>query len=287
LAFKVPHIFPAAHFVRQAPPQSTSVSVPFFTVSVQVGVTQTPSAQTPLVQSLPVPQPLPLAHGFPGAHVPPQSTSVSVPFFTVSAQVGATQMWSAAGQTPSAQSGATAQALPVAHRGQVDPQSTSVSVPFLTASVQLGAWHRPPMQTPPTQSVPVTHILPAPHLPHPPVAPPQSMSVSIPFWCASPQVGATQTALVHTRLAQSPPPTHFLPAAHGAHDPPQFTSDSVPFLIGSMHDGAAQTPAVQTWLMQSDITRHDLSLKQGPHAAPPQSTSVSEPFLMASAQVAL
>jgi hypothetical protein len=64
--------------VQAAPPQSTSVSVPFFTPSVQAGNAQIEFLHTPLEQSEPIAQPAPSTHT---AHVPPpQSTSVSSPF---------------------------------------------------------------------------------------------------------------------------------------------------------------------------------------------------------------
>jgi hypothetical protein len=59
------------------------------------GATQTPPVQTPLAQSVAVAQRLPSAHF---AHVgPPQSTSVSLPFWTPSLQVGAGGCWSGGG----------------------------------------------------------------------------------------------------------------------------------------------------------------------------------------------
>jgi len=71
------------------PPQSLSVSVPFFTPSEHVGAAQTLFVQTPLVQSGPSAQPFPTSHLV--AHEPPQSTSVSVPFFAPSVHEGASQ----------------------------------------------------------------------------------------------------------------------------------------------------------------------------------------------------
>src|SRR5689334_12219060 len=80
--------WPLAHFGHVLP-QSTPVSVPFMTVSVQVGVWQTPPVHTLLVQSLPVLHDFPFAHL---AHVaPPQSMADSDPFLTLSEQVGAWQ----------------------------------------------------------------------------------------------------------------------------------------------------------------------------------------------------
>ncbi len=70
--------------------------------------------------------------------VPPQSTSLSVPFLTPSLQVGAAQVSSAA-QIPSVQSVPSAQLAPSAHRvGHDPPQSTSLSLPSFLPSVQLG-----------------------------------------------------------------------------------------------------------------------------------------------------
>jgi hypothetical protein len=89
---------PLAHFAHE-PPQSTSVSLPFFTPSVHVP-----------------------AHG--GHTLPPQSTPVSLPFFAPSVHVPA-------------------------HGGHtLPPQSTPVSLPFFTPSVHTGALHENEMQTP-------------------------------------------------------------------------------------------------------------------------------------------
>jgi hypothetical protein len=65
--------------------------------------------------------------------------SVSVPFMTTSAQLGAWQIVPM--HTPLWQSAATAQIFPAAHLPQTPPQSMSVSTPFFTRSVQLGTWH--------------------------------------------------------------------------------------------------------------------------------------------------
>jgi hypothetical protein len=89
----LPHIFPFAQGGHD-PPQSTSVSVLFFTPSAQLAAAQIPSMQTPFAQSPATAQACPSGHFlFVGdaAHEPPQSIAVSVPFFTVSVQVGAAQ----------------------------------------------------------------------------------------------------------------------------------------------------------------------------------------------------
>ena len=57
------------------------------TGQLQAGAAQVPLVQTPEVQSLPRAQPLPTAQS--AVQVLPQSTSVSVPFFTLSLQAGA------------------------------------------------------------------------------------------------------------------------------------------------------------------------------------------------------
>jgi hypothetical protein len=66
------------------------VSVPFFTVSAQVGAAQAPLLQTPETQSVTAPQVCPVVQV--GPQKPPQSMSDSVPFFALSVQVAAWQM---------------------------------------------------------------------------------------------------------------------------------------------------------------------------------------------------
>jgi hypothetical protein len=63
-----------------------SVSFWFLTLSLHVAATHALVVQTLLVQSPPTEQILPLAH--PLHMLPPQSVSVSTPFFTVSLHVG-------------------------------------------------------------------------------------------------------------------------------------------------------------------------------------------------------
>jgi hypothetical protein len=120
---------------------------------------------------------LPVAQG--GQVPPPQSTSVSAPFFTPSVQLGAAHV-PLVQVSPPAQSLAMVHALPVAQGGQVPPpQSTSVSAPSFTPSVQLAAAHTPWAQTPlwhweaELQAVPSGHWLEhdAPPWPPEPVAP--------------------------------------------------------------------------------------------------------------------
>jgi hypothetical protein len=72
------------------PPQSLSVSHVSFVLFPQVFTeTQIPPAQLPLTQSPPTEHFRPFAHFLAGAQLPPQSTSVSLPFSTVSLQAGA------------------------------------------------------------------------------------------------------------------------------------------------------------------------------------------------------
>jgi hypothetical protein len=82
-----PHPCPAAHWVGQDPPQSTSVSVPLRTPSVQLGAWQVDPMQEPESQSLPEAQCSPWVQRL--GQLPPQSTSLSEPFAAPSEQDGA------------------------------------------------------------------------------------------------------------------------------------------------------------------------------------------------------
>jgi hypothetical protein len=159
-----------------------SVSIPSFTQSAQEGLygskgsqaeadvraAQTPARQLPVAQSASTSQVLPSAHG--GQASPPQSTSVSIPSFTQSAQLGdpgvtGSHVARVAAQrplvhVPLAQSAPSLQALPSAHGGQASPpQSTSVSVPFLTPSAHVGCAGAPPV---PAQAAPEPEAPPDP-----------------------------------------------------------------------------------------------------------------------------
>jgi hypothetical protein len=104
-------------------------------VSEQVAAAQTPPVQTPEAQSAATAQARPSLQA---PQVPPQSTSVSVPFFTVSAQAAARHLPPL--QAPVVQSAATEQPLPSTHFvAHEPPQSTSPSEPFLILSVHVGA----------------------------------------------------------------------------------------------------------------------------------------------------
>jgi hypothetical protein len=95
--------------------------------------------QTPLAQSLAAMHALPSAHFLLCATqmAPPQSTSVSPWFFTVSEQVAVAHASGAPEHTRLWQSVVTAQVLPAPQAPQSGPpQSTSVSLPSLITSAQ-------------------------------------------------------------------------------------------------------------------------------------------------------
>jgi hypothetical protein len=321
-----PHVESSAHASGQSPPQSASVSEgPFFTPSLQVGAAQTPLAEQTLeAQSVSSWQSRPSAqasHPLPRS-APPQSASVSSPFFTPSTHAGATQ-WPMVEQTPDAQSLANEQAASAPQGPHpVDdappPQSTSVSEgPFFTPSEQVGAAQVPLLpvppssdpvaQTPDEQSPSEAQDLAAAQRSH--VRPPQSTSVSSPFLTPSSHVGASQMPSVEqTPESQSASPTlpspagHAFPGAHAGHTlpdaaaPPQSASVSPPFLTPSSQVGAAHHPsAPHTPEAQSAANAHveppsqrshlAKSGTKAPSAAPPQSTSASSPFLTLSEQV--
>src|SRR2546425_494158 len=79
------HALPAAQVDPHAPPQSTSVSVPFLTMSVHVAPAHRPAAQLIERQSLIATQRRPFAQAL--QVPPPQSTSVSAPFCAMSLQL--------------------------------------------------------------------------------------------------------------------------------------------------------------------------------------------------------
>ncbi|MES1171648.1 MAG: hypothetical protein ABUL77_00290 [Bacteroidota bacterium] len=285
LAPLVPHMRPSAHrrAGAHAPPQSTSVSVPLRSRSVHSGAAQVPfTPHTPLTQSAAIAQAWPSAQRRVGAHVPPQSTAVSVPFLTVSMQVGTAQ--APAVQTPLWQLVPLAPHMrPLAQDGQDPPQSTSVSVPLRVVSVQAAAAHLPVRHTPLVQSPITPQAWPSAQRRVGAHIPPQSTAVSVPFLTVSVQVGAAQTPAVQTPLAQLVGPVpHMRPLAHGPQDgPPQSRSVSAPFLTMSVHVPAAHTPAVHTPLAQlAPLVPHMPPSAQRRVGAqePPQSVSVSVPF---------
>src|SRR4051812_43939978 len=99
------------------------------------------------------------------------------------------------------------------------------------------------------QSEPARHILPSAHFAH---MPPQSTSVSVPFFILSLHDGAVlHTLLVQTALRQSLPSWHILPSSQAGHvPPPQSTSVSLPSCSMFMHCDGAHIPLVHVMLRQ-------------------------------------
>jgi hypothetical protein len=87
----------------------------------------------------------------------------------------------------------------------------------------------PALQTPLSQSPEKVHAALGAQRGH--VAPPQSTSLSAPFFTPSAQDATWQWLDAHTLLAQSPPAPHSLPAPHAGHPPPQSASVSPPFFV--------------------------------------------------------
>jgi hypothetical protein len=223
------------HFAQVGPPQSTSVSAPFFTVSSHVPSAQIPAAQIPEIQSPPNPQCFVTAQGL---QVPPQSLSVSEPFLTPSVHVGAWHVDVLDWHTPETQSVPALQRCPFWQGAQVvPPQSMSVSLPLKTPSMHAGSWHLSSTQVRCKQSVRSKHFFRSPQGEQ--ACPPQSTSVSVPFFTASLQLGAAHLPDTHDELTQSLSILHFEFTEHGKHaPPPQFKSVSVPFATASVQLGA-------------------------------------------------
>jgi hypothetical protein len=81
-----PHALPGPQPPHE-PPQSTAVSVPFWTKSVHVGAWHVLALQTRVVQSPELWHPCPASQGL--QVPPPQSTPVSLPLRMASPQLGA------------------------------------------------------------------------------------------------------------------------------------------------------------------------------------------------------
>jgi hypothetical protein len=75
----------------QPPPQSTSLSEPFWTVSLQAAAAHLPPVHLPLTGSLQSPLILHTPMTGQPLQLPPQSVSVSSPFLAPSPQLAATQ----------------------------------------------------------------------------------------------------------------------------------------------------------------------------------------------------
>jgi hypothetical protein len=158
-----------AHFVAQGPPQSLSVSVPFFRASLQVGAVQVSFEQTPLLQSV-----------------------MSRHFFVSSQRFG-----------------------------QPAPQSTSPSVPLRMPSEQLGSAQRPSLQFWLSQPRFSVHTWPALQRLQTPAGSPQSLSTSPWFLMPSEQDAEVHVPPLQTVLSQSLFASHFLPPSQGPQEPPQ------------------------------------------------------------------
>jgi hypothetical protein len=180
---------------KYSQPVEGAARVLLVTRSVVEAATQRFDAQMPLAQSPATAHPQPLAHLYVGAQAPPQSLSVSVPFLTVSVQLGAWHKLVLLAQSELWQSPLTKHVALSGHLragAQMPPQSTSVSAWFCTLSVQVAAWHTSLVQTPLTQSVGLEQTSPAGHLLQV-LAPPQSVPLSVPFLALSLQVGIWHT----------------------------------------------------------------------------------------------
>ena len=191
----VPTVLKADMFDGQAP----------FT---KVDATQTWLAEhTPDAQSAPVLQLLAFAHF--GQELPPQSTSLSSPFFARSVQVGAAmQVFVAASQLLLWQSELAAQPWPFGQAGQwPPPQSTPVSAPSCTRSVQSE-----------TQVLPAAQRKPAPQsLLHEPQWDGEARSASQPF-DGSPSQSAKPG--MHAPVMHEPPEHVPVAFAYCEHDVP-------------------------------------------------------------------
>jgi hypothetical protein len=148
----------------------------------------------------------------------------------------------------------------------------------LLPSAQVGSVHTATAQKPFWQSAPELQPEPGGHLPH--AGPPQSTSVSEPFFTWSVQSGALHLPASHTPLVQSPLRRQFLPSAQPGHAPPQSTSVSEPLFTPSPHDDDWQTEFSQTLLAQSLAALQTRCGPQGAQSGPPQSMSLSAPFLV-------
>lgn len=312
-------LLPFAQPAQTGPPQSTSVSLPFFIPSKQDDPAwQMPPEQLPLWQSPPTRHALPAAHA--GQIVPPQSTSVSDPSTTWSKHVEVATHWPLTQVSPAEQACPQApqlfasverfaQAVPqltspaghvqkpavqVAPVGQACPQlpqfaeslaRSAHTPPQLDWPAEHAAAQRPAMQIWLWQSDAETHAFPVAQAAQ--IVPPQSTSVSLPSLTPSKHEDPVwQTPPAHVPLWQSEPVRHPFPAEQAAQiGPPQSMSVSLPSLTASKHeDPAWQMPPEQIPVWQSEPTRHPFPATQAAHNGPPQSMSVSDPSITRSKQ---
>jgi len=244
------HAPPVAHPL-QDPPQSTPVSSPFFSLSLHVGAAQVPPApvHTRFTQSDPSLHPSPSPQGGANVFVPspedPQSTPVSLPFFTWSLLVGLAHRWLLVAQTPSAQSLFVAHFWLIAHGAQLPPQSTSVSSPFFTPSLHVSATHRAWSQCWLMQSEFFVHASPSAH-------------------GGSAHVAATHRAWSQCWLMQSEFFAHALPSSHGgfAHNvgvtplSPSLTLPSLPSTPASSPVVPVSSPESPEGLSVPELPEH-------------------------------
>jgi hypothetical protein len=145
------------------------------------------------------------------------------------------------------------------------PQSTSVSAPLTMPSMHVATAHLPPMQSRLSQSSPCLQLLPVPQRGH--IPPPQSTSVSFPSGTPFTQLGWVQTLLTHVFST------------------PQLTVHAPQLLalvVVSVHVPSQQEPPVA----QSVSPAQCFPRAHPGQVPPPQSTSVSFPFVTPSAQSA-
>ena len=288
------------------PPQSGPVSVPFCTPSLQLAAVQVPLAPHSLsTQSVPTPHFSESAQAgalvFSPVPLDPQSVSVSLPFWILSFDVGTRHsLVPSMSQLLLVQSVLAAQPSPSAHALHIPPQSRPVSVPFCTPSLQLAgvqvplAPHSLSAQSPLTLHLSVSAqggALVSSPLP----LDPQSVSVSLPFWILSLDVGArhfivpatSQLLLVQSLFVAQPSPS-----AHALHIPPQSGAVSVPFCTPSLQVEGVQVPlAPHSLSAQSLPVAHIFPSAQAgawsalPLPLPPQSVSDSVPFFTPSVAV--
>lgn len=126
-------------------------------------------------------------------------------------------------------------------------------------------------------------------------SPPQSTSVSAPLRTASTHEGGSHRSSRQIRLSQSEACWQIAPAPQPAQSPPpQSMSVSSRFVkpssqVGHWQEGPSsggrRLSSKQNPVSQSECCRHCSRISQGRQSAPPQSTSVSSPFLRLSPQL--
>jgi hypothetical protein len=228
-----------------------------------------------------------------GSQLPPQSTSVSVPFLRPSKHASLTQRIVVALQTPEAQSTPavqrwfTAQRLLVFIAPQVPPQSTSDSLPAVSTPSSHGpAAHccsvvlqRFEVQSPlAVQRLPLAQRAVQ-------VAPPQSTSDSAPLRTRSWHASEMQRLPTQRFDAQSRASVQLRPVAHALGQlPPQSRSASVVSFTPFSHALPTHRPPLHTFEVQSVLA---LQLFESPHlrqVGPPQSMLDSLPLSTPSPQ---